>query len=75
MIMHNLRLHSCFSFPIKLNLYSEYALNNKDGAAIALRCCGRTAPLQAAVARHCFFQKATNNVIHFFSHIDNLAHL
>lgn len=36
--MHNLCPHSCFSFPIKLNLYSEYALNNKAGGAIAALC-------------------------------------
>lgn len=34
-IIHNLCLHCCFSFPIKVDLYSEYALHSKTGANIA----------------------------------------
>lgn len=55
-IMHNLRLHSCFSFPIKIKLHSEYALNHKDGGTIAFCCCGRTALSQAVIAQY-FLQR------------------
>lgn len=73
--MHNLCSHSCFSFPIKLNLYSEHTLNIIAGGCSCLtftgvceESCVRTALLQATMV-YCFCQFLRKQYI-----FDNIGH-
>lgn len=75
--MHNLCPHSCFSFPIKLNLYTEYALNNKAGGTIAPVALPLLFVWKALTELHCYrlrwrivFPGTINNIGRFFPHID-----